>query len=78
VTEFEKENVTSDIAVFKLGLQVGAGGEYQLSDLTIFGGLTFNSGLTNILDKSAKKLVDENDKKKILADYLEFTIGVYL
>ena len=76
-TTTEDENVTDDIAALKIGFQGGAGLEMNLSSVTLFGGLTYNAGLTNVLDKGAKRLIDENDNKKLLADYVELSLGIF-
>ncbi len=76
-TMLEDENVTDDIAALKLAFQVGAGLEFDLSGLIFMAGVTYNNGLTNILDGDAKKLIDEDDNKKLLADQLELTLAVF-
>jgi hypothetical protein len=75
----EDEDVIDDIALFKSGLVVGAGAEFELaSGTTLFGGLTFNSAFTNALDSDAKNLSSNGNKSKLFADYLEITLGIFL
>ena len=69
----------SDIALFKMALVVGAGVEYSLSSgPTLFGGITYNNAFTNALDGDAKKLLPNDKKSKLFADYLEISLGVFL
>lgn len=78
-TSVDDEDVISDIALFKMALVVGAGMEYSLSSgPTLFGGLTYNNAFTNALDGDAKKLLPNDKKSKLFADYLEITLGVFL
>ena len=78
-TSTEDEDVISDIALFKMALVVGAGVEYSLSSgPTLFGGITYNNAFTNALDGDAKKLLPNDKKSKLFADYLEISLGVFL
>jgi len=78
-TTLEDEDVIDDVALFKLGLVVGAGIEYSIaSGPTLFGGLTYNNAFTNTLDSDAKKLSVNGNKSKLFANYLEITLGVFL
>ncbi|MEZ4739847.1 MAG: porin family protein [Flavobacteriales bacterium] len=78
-TSVDDEDVISDIALFKMALVVGAGVEYSLSSgPTLFGGVTFNNAFTNALDGDAKKLLPNDKKSKLFADYLEISLGVFL
>jgi hypothetical protein len=76
-TVTDEDNVIDDIALLRLGLVVGAGIEYALQDITLFGGITFNNAFSNVLDKGAKRLVNENSKSRLYASYLEITTGIY-
>jgi hypothetical protein len=78
-TTLEDENVIDDVAFFKMCLVVGGGIEYSLSSgPTLFGGVTYNNAFTNALDGDAKKLLPNDNKSKLFADYLEITLGVFL
>ena len=78
-TTLEDEDVIDDVALFKMALVVGAGLEYSLaSGPTLFGGVTYNNAFTNALDGDAKKLLPNDKKSKLFADYLEITLGVFL
>ena len=67
--ENKKEDIQSDIALYKASLIVGAGMEYNFSGNTsLLVGITYNNGFTNILDI-------EGSKAK--AHYLELTTGIF-
>jgi len=52
----DNEKITGDINLFKLGLHVGAGAEYNLSGNTsILVGLSYHNGFTNIMDFEVPK-----------------------
>ena len=70
----EDEDFKDDINLFKAGLIIGAGMEYNFAGTTsLLAGITYNNSFTNIL-----KDVEVNDKKaKVYSDYLELTLGVF-
>lgn len=72
-------DIIEDVALFKMGLVVGAGVEYKIgSGATIFGGITYNNAFTNVLQGDSKFLINPDKKSKLYADYLELTVGVFL
>lgn len=74
----DEDDVLDDIALPRFGMVVGAGVEYETSSsVTVFGGLTFNNAFSNVLDKGAKRLINENSKSRLYANYLEITAGVF-
>jgi hypothetical protein len=75
----DNENVIDNTALFKMALVVGAGVEYNIaSGTTLFGGITYNNAFTNTLDGDARNLLPNDNRSKLFADYLEFTLGVFL
>lgn len=73
----DEDDVLDDVTLFRFGMVVGAGVEYETEAVTLFGGLTFNNAFSNVLDKDAKRLVNENSKSRLFANYLEITAGVF-
>lgn len=72
--ELENENIQDDINLFRAGLVVGAGAEYNFSGNTsLLFGITYNNGFTNIANFDAG--VDK--KARILNNYLELTLGMF-
>jgi len=72
--ELDNEDFSSEINLFKASLIVGAGMEYNFSGNTsLLVGITYNNGFSNIanFDVSADK------KAKVLANYLELSLGVF-
>ncbi|HRH37230.1 MAG TPA: porin family protein [Flavobacteriales bacterium] len=68
-TEENKVDFQKSISFFKAGLVVGGGFEYNFSGSTsLLVGVTYNNGLTNILDISGAKAK---------ASYVELTTGVF-
>ena len=54
-------NMTDDMNILKLGLHIGGGAEYNLSGSTsLFFGLSYNLGFTNVLKKNSKYLFKED------------------
>lgn len=76
-TVSDTDDVLDDIALMRFGMVVGAGAEYAMTGVTVFGGITFNNAFSNVLDKGAKRVVDENSKSRLFASYLEITAGVF-
>lgn len=76
-TVSDQDNVIDDIALLRFGMVVGAIAEYEMNGVALFGGITFNNAFSNVLDKGAKRLVDENSKSRLYANYLEITAGVF-
>jgi hypothetical protein len=75
----DNENVIDNTALFKMAFVVGGGVEYDLgSGTTLFGGITYNNAFTNTLDGDARNLLPNDNRSKLFADYLEFTLGVFL
>jgi hypothetical protein len=70
----EQENVSSDVNLFRGGLVIGGGIEYNFSGQTaILAGITYNNGFTNILNG-----VEVNDRRaRLFYDYLELTLGIF-
>lgn len=49
--EFKNMNISEVTKFYRAGLIIGAGGEYDLSEsASLFGGLTYNNGFTDITD----------------------------
>jgi opacity protein-like surface antigen len=73
-TEMENENVMDDINLFRIGLVVGAGAEYNFSGNTsLLFGITYNNGFTNI----ANFELAGGKKARLLNNYLELTVGMF-
>ncbi|MEZ4761606.1 MAG: porin family protein [Flavobacteriales bacterium] len=70
----EDEDIKDDINVFKAGLIIGGGLEYNFAGTTsVLAGITYNNSFTNILND-----VEFNGKKaKVYSDYIELTLGVF-
>jgi len=73
-TTVEDEDIKDDINVFKAGLIIGGGLEYNFAGTTsVLAGITYNNSFTNILND-----VEFNGKKaKVYSDYIELTLGVF-
>lgn len=72
--ELEDENVMDDINLFRIGLVVGAGAEYNFSGNTsLLFGITYNNGFTNI----ANFELAGGKKARLLNNYLELTVGMF-
>lgn len=72
--ELQNENIQDDINLFRAGLIVGAGAEYNFSGNTsLLFGITYNNGFTNIANFDAG--VDK--KARILNNFLELTVGMF-
>lgn len=68
------EDIKDNINLFKAGLIVGGGLEFNFSGNTsLLAGITYNNSFTNVL-----KDVEYNGKKaKAYNDYIELTVGVF-
>jgi opacity protein-like surface antigen len=72
--ELENENVQDDINLFRVGLVVGAGAEYNFSGNTsLLFGIAYNNGFTNIANFEAPG----GKKARLLNNYLELTVGMF-
>ncbi len=72
--ELENENVQDDINLFRVGLVVGAGAEYNFSGNTsLLFGITYNNGFTNIANFN----VPGGKNARLLNNYLELTAGMF-
>ncbi len=72
--ELENENVKDDINLFRVGLVVGAGAEYNFSGNTsLLFGITYNNGFTNIANFN----VPGGKNARLLNNYLELTAGMF-
>ncbi len=68
-------DIQDDIRAIRSSLVIGAGMEYNFSGQTaLLVGFTYNSSIINLLEKDA--LVGF-ERPKLLADYLELTLGVF-
>lgn len=77
-TSLEDEDFADNVTIYRAGLIVGAGFEYNFSGNTsAMLGLTYNNGLTNML----KKEVEENgvtvEQPKAKLHYFELSLGVF-
>lgn len=71
--EEKGEDISSDIALYRASLIVGAGMEYNFSGNTsLLLGVTYNNGFTNVLDIEVA-----GQKMKAVSNYLELTLGVF-
>ena len=71
-------DVMDNVSFLNIGLLVGIGAEMHLGDgPSIFGGINYNKGLTNVPDKDAKFTVNPDKKSKLLTDYIELSLGVF-
>jgi hypothetical protein len=71
----EKVDVQDQSNLFKAGLVVGAGLEYNIAGNTsLLAGITYNNAFTTSNQKDG---VSGFDNAKIYADYLELTLGVF-
>ena len=79
IVTIEDEDISDNTALFKAALVLGAGFEYNFSGNTsLLVGVTYNGGFTNLYD--GEEYEDENGDKqdvKILASYIELTLGVF-
>ena len=68
-------DIQDDVRAIRAALVIGAGMEYNFSGQTaLLGGITYNSSIINLLEKDAFPGLE---KPKLLADYLELTLGVF-
>ena len=68
-------DVKDQIRSVRAALVIGAGMEYNFSGQTaLLAGVTYNSSIINLLEKDA---LPGLEKSKLLADYLELTLGVF-
>ncbi len=68
-------DVQDNINVFKAGLVIGGGLEFNFSGSTsAMAGITYHSGFTNLYKKDSFTGVD---KVKTFADYIELSLGVF-
>lgn len=75
----EDEDIKSNIQIFRAGLIVGAGMEYNFSgSTTLQVAVNYNNGFTNILRKVEFNDANGNTKKaKLLQNYLELNLAVF-
>lgn len=70
----ESENVMSTTNLFRGGLLIGGGLEYNFSGETcILAGITYNNGFTNILNGVEL----DGRRSRLFYDYLELTLGIF-
>jgi hypothetical protein len=78
--DLEDVNYDKDMQPIRVQLRVGLGAEYKISEGTsLFGGVHYNLGFTNVVKGDSKFLVDENDKQvsqKFSAYGIQVTVGV--
>jgi hypothetical protein len=69
-------DIADDTKLFRAGLVIGGGMEYNFSGQTsLLVGITYNSSIGNFLDLD--KLPGGLADPKLLADYLELTLGIF-
>ena len=74
VTNINNIKISDDVALFRLGLLIGAGTEYTISGNTkVFGGIHFGNGFTDVLTGSNQ---NTGNKENATAKYVELSIGV--
>jgi hypothetical protein len=76
----EQENVSNDVNLFRGGLVIGGGIEYNFSGQTaILAGITYNNGFTNILNGNGNSIGGdiEGRRSRLFYDYLELTLGIF-
>ncbi len=68
-------DVKDQIQAIRAALVIGAGAEYNFSgQTTALFGITYNNSIINALEKDAFAGLD---RPKLLADYLELTLGIF-
>lgn len=74
-TLLEDEDFQEDTNLFRAGLVIGGGMEYNFSGQTsALIGITYNNSIINVLEKEA---IPGFDSPKLFAEYLELTLGVF-
>lgn len=78
--EITDVNVTKELNLFKLGLNVGGGIEYNLAGSTsLLIGINYHNGFTNILKKESAQLLNStyaNLKQNAALNYVSLSLGV--
>lgn len=73
-------NYDKDMQPIRVQLRVGLGAEYKVSEGTsLFGGVHYNLGFTNVVKGDSRYLVDQNSKalsQKFSAHGIQLTVGV--
>lgn len=77
ISSEEDIDIKDDIRAIRGALVIGGGVEYTFSgQTTALFGITYNNSIVNLLEKEALTGLD-TDRPKLLADYLELTLGVF-
>lgn len=70
-----ENNIKDDIKLVKGSLIVGAGIEYFLNESnSLVGSVTYNNGLTNILN--GNNAVDTEEKQRAIINYFQLNVGI--
>ena len=76
----ENVDITKDMNIMQLGLNVGAGVEYNLAGSTsLMFSLNYHNGFSNIMKKESKLLIDKFGKALKLdtkSNYVSLTVGI--
>jgi len=79
-TTIKDLDVTKELSLIKLALNIGFGAEYNISGSTsLLFGLTYGNGFTNVLKKDSEHLLDETAsalKQKAYANNITLTVGI--
>jgi hypothetical protein len=87
----DDENISDETRLFRAALQIGLGGEYNISGSTsILAGIVWNNGLNSVIgsnyfaeDDTGKPIVssdnklEEGAKIKAISNYIGLTLGVF-
>ena len=79
-TSLDNVDITKDISLFALGLNVGAGLEFNLAGSTsVFTSVNYHNGFTNVLKKESVSLKDKKDafiKQDTKSNYISLSVGI--
>lgn len=80
-SELRDIKINDDMNLFRVGLNVGAGAEYNISGNTsMFFNLNYSNGFTNALKKESKTLRNKDGsplKQKAASKYISLTVGIF-
>ena len=74
---FEDENIISSVIPLAFTWGVGAGAEYQINDLTLIGGLSYQNSILDIMKDNGTLVNGEKEDAKQIINRITLRVGIF-
>ncbi|MFK7947069.1 MAG: outer membrane beta-barrel protein [Saprospiraceae bacterium] len=77
IATYEDENIRSSVFPLALTWGLGAGAEYQINDLTVTGGLSYQNSILDIIKNNGTLNTGEKEDAKQIMNRITLRVGIF-